>query len=686
VPTSPRLAHAGLALAALAAALWIAGHHPLASGLALAGVAAAFALQWRWPHAWLTLLPALMPVLNFAPWTGWIVVDEFDLLVLAAIAAGHARLAWHTAPARPWPRLPLAAAALLALSTVLALARGFADAPASASGWFQSYNDPLNAWRVAKSALYALALLPLLRREIEASAAVAFDRLARGVLIGLGFVACAVLDERIAYPGWLDFTRPYRTVAWFWEMHVGGAAIDAYLALATPFAAWAIWRATTPWRWALAALLALLAAYAGLTTFSRGVYLAVGVPLVWLALWLSGLHFGFEPRRWLTYVAWVVALAALLGWALTWVEDAWGMHGVMLALTLQVIAGIVWTLRTHTTRWRRSAGFALAGALVVEVVVVLGAGTFMMSRFAQSENDFGSRLAHWRTGLGLVRTPGDALLGIGLGRLPAHYAAPAAATREFSGALAWRPGPPPAAVLSGPPRSARFGGLFRLTQRVALQTRGTYVLTVEAEADRPANLAVSVCEMHLIYAFGCQRTALAFIPGGPTSLRMPLIGYPLQRGPPWAARSAVLSLAVLTPGASLRIQYVGLQGAGGTDLVTNNDFRAGLASWYPSATRYFVPWHIDNLPLEVLIERGALGLAALGLLIGVAASLPFAPRAGPYAPFLAAAVYGGVLVGLVSSVMDVPRVALLFLLILSFGLLARAGSGESQTTSPTAAP
>ena len=49
-----------------------------------------------------------------------------------------------------------------------------------------------------------------------------------------------VLGERAAYPGLLDFSQPYRTTAAFWEMHVGGGAIDAYLALATPFAVWAL--------------------------------------------------------------------------------------------------------------------------------------------------------------------------------------------------------------------------------------------------------------------------------------------------------------------------------------------------------------------------------------------------------------------------------------------------------------
>jgi len=64
-----------------------------------------------------------------------------------------------------------------------------------------------------------------------------------GLLVGEGFDGLAVLLERAAYPGLLDFSTSYRATATFWEMHVGGAASDACLALATPFAAWALWSA-----------------------------------------------------------------------------------------------------------------------------------------------------------------------------------------------------------------------------------------------------------------------------------------------------------------------------------------------------------------------------------------------------------------------------------------------------------
>jgi hypothetical protein len=106
---------------------------------------------------------------------------------------------------------------------------------------------------------------------------------------GLAVLTAAVLWERAIYPGLFDLYTPYRATGLFWEMHVGGAAIDAYFVLAMPFITWALWSARSAWRWSLAALLALLSAYACLATFSRGVYAAVAVsPLLLGGLLLLG--------------------------------------------------------------------------------------------------------------------------------------------------------------------------------------------------------------------------------------------------------------------------------------------------------------------------------------------------------------------------------------------------------------
>ena len=77
---------AGGALFALPCAglcLYAAAQHPVAPMLALSLLAAALVwAMWRPVDLWF-VLPALLPVASFAPWTGWWLVDESDLLVLA---------------------------------------------------------------------------------------------------------------------------------------------------------------------------------------------------------------------------------------------------------------------------------------------------------------------------------------------------------------------------------------------------------------------------------------------------------------------------------------------------------------------------------------------------------------------------------------------------------------------------
>ncbi len=41
---------------------------------------------WRYSHIWLIVLPALLPVFDLTPWTGRILLTEFDLFLLTTIA------------------------------------------------------------------------------------------------------------------------------------------------------------------------------------------------------------------------------------------------------------------------------------------------------------------------------------------------------------------------------------------------------------------------------------------------------------------------------------------------------------------------------------------------------------------------------------------------------------------------
>ena len=628
-PGLTRLAFAGASVVSAAAGLLLASNHPLWPG-AMSSLFCAWALVSYWrPGLWLVALPTALPLLGLSPWTGWLVFDEFDLAILSTVAAEFARFAVRGPPTPIVPSRATTTALALACLGLLGLGRGLDDAGGWSFGLFQSYTDPMNSVRVFKPMLYMVLFLPFVHpilRDAE-SAQLAIKRLSGGMLLGLGVVTLAVLWERAAHPGLLDFSAPYRTVALFWEMHVGGAAIDAYLALASPFVAWRLCSSRSPLQWGTAAVLALLTEYICLTTFSRGVYLAVIGPLVLLGLLLRRHARGRAP--------------ALPG-----------------------------------RRTRAICVMLLATLMLLEAALVLGSGTLMVSRMGSSEQDFRSRLAHWQNGLSLLHTPGDWAFGIGLGRLPSRYAA-AVPGGELPGQVALRGEPRQGYVrIFGPRSLASLGGRYGLTQRVPIQTSESLLVRFNARSVRATRLRLSVCEMHLLYERNCQAAAVTAQATGtdwqPLSAR--LVGPPLTVGHWYAPRMGVFSLTVLDAGGTVDLDNVSLQGANRVEQLFNGEFTQQLSHWFALAKNHFLPWHIDNLYLEMIIERGLCGLVVFMLLIGLATwNLCFGPgRQQEIAPFLVASLAGAMTVGLVSSIMDAPRVAFLLLLLAIFSMCVHA--------------
>jgi hypothetical protein len=128
---------------------------------------------------------------------------------------------------------------------------------------------------------------------------------------------------------------------------------------------------------------------------------------------------------------------------------------------------------------------------------------------------------------------------------------------------------------------------------------------------------------------------------------------------------------VVNAGGRADIDNIHLQDLQAEDLLTNGDFSDGLAHWLGSAQSYFLPWHIDNLFLELLIERGLSGLLIFCALVGTALwRLASAPAsAGTLRCYMIAALTGALCVGLTGSLMDVPRVMFLFYILAFDGAL-----------------
>lgn len=691
-----------LAILAVLFGTFIALHHPLwAAWLTPVFVVWCIAV-WLCPALWLFALPALLPVAGFSAWTGWIGIEEFDLLALGAAAGCQAQRAtsrcWRAQrprtiagePAQPqclaspsvgprgyrpdvvsdravmaadasgkqpqedsrralgWllcagrVRLAWIGLGLLTVSYLSAMVRGLADAGGFPLGWFQGYEEPLNSLRVAKSFLLVLLLLPSLASLLARRPRLAERSLAAGVATGLGCVALSVLWERAGFPGLLDFSTHYRSTALFWEMHVGGAGLDGFLALAAPFAVYAVVQARFQWLWALAASLAVIATYACLTTFSRGVYLAIAISLMVLA-WL--LAAPWRRRR---------VSAMERGPALV-------------------------TLAAEP--WRVCGNRVLGVVLLIEVLAVLGTGDFMGSRLSAGERDLGGRLQHWREGLSLLRGPSEFLFGRGLGRFPANYSQ-AVPRRQMPGRLRLvEEGNATHLRVLGPRQGLRPGGAFELLQRVPAPFLGTYTVALDVRTVQPAMLSVGLCHKHLLYAASCTQPAVIKLAGseGWRHVSLSLIGQEGLSGGWPVPVLGFFDLRSLGPAAFIDVDNLSVVDARGGQLLANGGFSEGMSQWFFSSRHDFLSWHIDSLFLEVLIDQGVVGLSLLLALLAMAfANLLRGPgSARVLAPYLLSALLACLVVGVFSSLLDMPRSAFLFYLLLCCALFLnrRASTG-----------
>ena len=242
---------------------------------------------------------------------------------------------------------------------------------------------------------------------------------------------------------------------------------------------------------------------------------------------------------------------------------------------------------------------------------------------------------------------------------------------QFSGAVerVTQPGTASLVRLSGPRTRAQLGGSFGLNQHVALASR--YTARIDVRSAAGTRLELSVCQRYLLYDRRCQWAPLRIAPNGSEwrQYAVRLRGPSLMQVDRPPLLWLMFQIAVLDPGGVVELRHLSLSGADGRELLDNGDFSHGLVHWQAAAQSYFVPWHIDNLFLEVLIERGALAMIAFAALmvLALARGLNAVPRCEP-AAFLACALCAVLVVGSVSSIFDVPRVAFLMQLMIVMSL------------------
>lgn len=612
------------------------------AGYWLLAVLIAYALLlWRRPSAWLAALPALLPVLDLAPATGWFFLEEIDLLLMLTAAITWWRLPRDLADLPTWPPLFRAGLLLMATSCAIGLWRGLQPWPPLDVNTFNNYLSSANALRVAKGWLWTLILLPPLRHAVGADLRGMRQYLLPGMMLGLLMVTTAAIRERIQFPGLLNFASAYRISAPFSAMHTGGAALDGYLALSTPLlAAWLLDR-STPIRVLAALMLLPLALYTGLATFSRGLYAALATALIIVAA-------GKTWRRPRLIAAGAGTLATL--------ELAFRLGGYRAYLPMLVLATLLLMAIA-----RRSPTLILAAMLVSGPLIPFYHGYYVNERFSTVGNDWTVRLKHWQQALAIMNDDtATNWLGMGFGTFPAtwYWHNP---QREV----------PPSYQLidQGPNRHLRliageyaagYGELLRMLQPVTVTPGQQYMLGIDvANHGPPAFLHVNVCQRQLLYPQNCVAVPLRQIPHASGWQRYQ---FPLHAGR-LGGDSLPVKLEIAAEGrqAVLDIDNVSLRSMPeGRELLRNGSFSDANDYWFFSSDRNHLPWHIKNLALNLYFELGWPGVAGYGLMLLSAVSVLL--RRGDTA-WLAALVAFQI-VGLFDSLVDVPRLTLLSTLLL----------------------
>jgi hypothetical protein len=320
---------------------------------------AAYALVLGWfPYAWLLAVPAVLPVLDFAPWTGRFFFDEFDRVMLVTLALAL----WHGRCPQPGPVLERPLPLLLTLfisSYLISLLLGLLPWQDLDANAFSNYWSHYNSLRVGKGMLWSLLVFALLRWGQLPEPGTAQRLFAIGIGSGLLGVILPDLWERWQFGNLLDFSRHYHPVAGFSSMG----------------------------------------------SDSSEVYLISAIPLLWL--WLNS-----NP---LLLLAGAIALLLALYFAVTMVAPS-GLVALLMALGVLALGS--WRCFKLT---RRRLNLVELGILLL-LVAGIGSSVMLQGSDLQATKDWRTYLNHWNQAVAMMdRNWTTPLFGMGLGRFPETY-------------------------------------------------------------------------------------------------------------------------------------------------------------------------------------------------------------------------------------------------------------------------
>jgi hypothetical protein len=432
--------------------------------------------------------------------------------------------------------------------------------------------------------------------------------LTTGFLVATIGLFAFTLWEKQAYSAMFEFTTSYRATGPSSAANVGGAYLEAFVALWMPFALGSLARRGAVGPRVLGAVAAVGAVYVALATVARSAVVAVAAAAGMFAVLRALLARGSEPeQRSSVAVSWVIAagVCTLVG-------------------TAMLLSGI-------------------------------------RDRMNTAGEDWPVRTAHWQRTLD-IKPEGFVpwFFGSGPGSFPRLFADSAGSDRHL----------PSHSVNRAPDRGSLLqldgGPGYYVEQVVPFARNERYLLSFSARSPNDGTLLIaSLCAKWLIYSVACdavevrpdkawKRYVFSLDAGKLGSLGM--LGSPAVK----------LSFADPISWSSVHIDDVMLVDRSGQDVLDNGGFDRSLDHWFFSSDDHLA-WHAKNLFLHLWFEYGALGLVAMIWLTAASLMRTARDASAPRAAAVIAGVVGLLLLGMFDSLVDSPRVMLALLLTLAAG-------------------
>ena len=398
---------------------------------------------------------------------------------------------------------------------------------------------------------------------------------------------------------------------------------------------------------------------------AKGVYIAYGMCLVIFVASYASRSNARDRYAW----------PSAIGLALNTVAIAthWGGQNAIFSAIAAIVLGIVVASMNALSRqriWtlnRASVSLASLGMLGTAVTVVVMNSYFASDRFSATQGDWEIRTRHWQNVYNSMEPgPLHFAFGTGLGRMPESYFWHNAG-EEIPGPFVFsQDGGNQFLRLSGSRYKRGYGESLRILQAVRVSSPRV-VIELNARTASDAKLLVGICARHLIYSVGCSEKALhlgASPDWAKVKFDLDLTG--IQARNKFLPRPYFLVLYTETQKSLIDIDNVNLYGLSNSESIRNGEFTRGLDHWYFSSDRLHLPWRTENIFLHVFFDQGAFGLGIFCVLLLMAFTRIIRPalRGNRGAIALALSLFGFVAIGMFDTLLDVPRLSLLFYVLL----------------------